>query len=49
MRAHRIKSEMHQNLDEQRHEYQRKMEIIEEIKREKELREKQIQMKRELK
>jgi len=38
MKMNRIRSEKHSNLEEQRHEYQRKIEIIEEIKREKELR-----------
>ena len=40
---------MHANLEELRDEYTHKMRIIEEIKQEKELREKQAQMKREMK
>lgn len=49
MKANRIRSEMHTNLEEQRAEYKRKMEIIEEIRREKELREKQAAMVKEMK
>ena len=41
MKMHRIKSEKHESLNELRHEYQRKMDVIEEIKREKELRQQQ--------
>ena len=39
MKMSRIKSEKHANLEEHRAEYQQKMQIIEEIRREKELRE----------
>ena len=49
MKMSRIKSEKHSNLEELRIDYQSKMNIIEEIKREKELREKQLQMKIEKK
>lgn len=38
MKMNRIKAEKHGNLDELRDEYQCKMDVIEEIKREKELR-----------
>ena len=38
MKMHRIKSEKHESLDELREEYRRKMIVIEEISREKELR-----------
>ena len=38
MKMNRVKSELHSNLDEQRADFRAKMEIIEEIKREKELR-----------
>jgi len=49
MKSNRIRSEKHSNLEEQRAEYQSKMEIIEEIRREKELREKQTAMVNEMK
>lgn len=49
MKMSRIKAEKHDNLDELRKEYQYKMDIIEEIKREKELREKQTVMIKEMK
>ena len=49
MKMHRIKSEKHESLNELRHEYQRKMDVIEEIKREKELRQQQQAMKKEIK
>ena len=44
MKQNRIRTEKHLNLDELRVDYQQKMQIIEEISREKELREKQTQM-----
>ena len=49
MKQNRIRSEKHSNLEEQRTEYQRKMEIIEEIKRDKELRQQQAAMVKEMK
>ena len=49
MKASRIRSEMHDNLDEQRHDYQRKMQIIEEIRQETELRQQQAQMQKKVK
>ena len=44
MKSNRIKSEKHTNLEEQRDDYSRKMEVIDEIKREKELRTQQVNM-----
>lgn len=49
MKMNRVKSEKHSNLEELRVDYQQKIEIIEEIKREKEFRLKQQQMKKEMK
>lgn len=49
MKMNRIKAEKHGNLDDLRSEYQHKMEVIEEIKREKELRAQQAAMVKELK
>ena len=49
MKMHRIKSEKHESLDELREEYRRKMIVIEEISREKELRQQQQAMVKEMK
>ena len=46
MKNERVKNERQANLEEKRHEYMEKMEIINEIKREKQIREEQAAKKR---